>query len=299
MTKKFIHLNHDGSEDMSQDALIHFNLPKKKTKNHLPKITKIQAQKKSGRYNIFIDHQFAFGIDESILVKYQLQKGMEISQTLQEEIRANEKVEQAYQKVLNYLNYGLRTEKEIKNYLASKDFSAEVPAAIARLKQLKLIDDLNYAESFVRTEARISKKGPLRIFNDLSQKGIASDLIEQALTEYSWEWQLKNAKELAIKYFEKQRKVSEREAINKTSRYLKRKGYAFSLIQQVVDSLHFEIPEADEYESLKKLGRRNFKKHQRNKKNDAYAIKQKTKAYLFRKGFPGHLIDQFIEEMDE
>jgi len=37
-------------------------------------ITKIEAQKKKGRYNIYLNDAFAFGVDEATVVKYALFK---------------------------------------------------------------------------------------------------------------------------------------------------------------------------------------------------------------------------------
>ena len=41
-------------------------------------ITKIEAQKKKGRYNIYLNDAFAFGVDEATVVKYTLFKGTEL-----------------------------------------------------------------------------------------------------------------------------------------------------------------------------------------------------------------------------
>ena len=77
----------------------------------MPKITKITAQKKSGRYNIFIDEQFAFGVTESVLIKYRLAKDLEIDSQLQRDIQKDDDNAKAYQLALNYLSHQLRTVK--------------------------------------------------------------------------------------------------------------------------------------------------------------------------------------------
>lgn len=53
----------------------------------MPQITKITSQKQKGRYNIFIDEQFAFGVTESVLIKFRLAKGLEIDSSLQRDIQ--------------------------------------------------------------------------------------------------------------------------------------------------------------------------------------------------------------------
>lgn len=44
-------------------------------------ITKITRQKRNEeRYNIFLNDEYAFSVDESVLVKYRLTKGMTIDE---------------------------------------------------------------------------------------------------------------------------------------------------------------------------------------------------------------------------
>ncbi len=62
---------------------------------------------------------------------------------------------------MNYLSYQLRSEKEIRTYLKEKEILQEDRNKIvARLKELDLVDDLVYGESYVRTNIRLSDKGP-------------------------------------------------------------------------------------------------------------------------------------------
>ncbi len=44
----------------------------------MPNITKITTQKKrKDRYNIFVDEKYAFSVDEEVLLKFHLKKGMD------------------------------------------------------------------------------------------------------------------------------------------------------------------------------------------------------------------------------
>ena len=45
----------------------------------MPQITKITPQKNQDRYNVYIDNQFAFGVDKIIFVEKGLKEGKEIS----------------------------------------------------------------------------------------------------------------------------------------------------------------------------------------------------------------------------
>ena len=45
----------------------------------MPIITKISTQKRKGRYNIFIDNEYAFSVSERTLAEKRLLKGTELS----------------------------------------------------------------------------------------------------------------------------------------------------------------------------------------------------------------------------
>ena len=50
------------------------------------KITSITAQKRPGRFNVFLDGNYAFSVSEEVLVKFQLAKGKELDSADLEEI---------------------------------------------------------------------------------------------------------------------------------------------------------------------------------------------------------------------
>ena len=68
----------------------------------MPVITKITVQKKqTDRYNIFTDdghgEKYAFSVDEDVLIKYQLKKGMELDEFAVTEIFFQDDIRKAYQ----------------------------------------------------------------------------------------------------------------------------------------------------------------------------------------------------------
>ena len=44
----------------------------------MAKISKIEAQKRQGRYNVYLDGHYAFPVAESVLVKFRLMRGVEL-----------------------------------------------------------------------------------------------------------------------------------------------------------------------------------------------------------------------------
>ncbi|MDN6161487.1 MAG: recombination regulator RecX [Atopostipes sp.] len=272
----------------------------KEKKNNLPKdksfrmISKITPQKRKGRYNIFIDKDFAFGVDEEVLLKFNLSKGTHVSKDLQEKIESEESYYKAYQRTLNYLTYSLRTEKDIRDYLKKHDIEQYSDRMVEHFKELGLLDDLNYAESYVRTMAKVNRKGPRNVEMDLKRKGISDEQILTALEEYSYEQKFENAEILAEKRWRRAKNDSRIEGIQKVKKYLVNKGYSFEIADDVIDQMDTEIDEDAEYDALVKQGDRAIRRYSR--KYEGYELIQRLKRYLYSKSFPSALINRFIDE---
>ena len=169
------------------------------------KITAIQAQKRKGRYNIFIDGRYRFPVSEEVLIQFRLHKDQEITNDQIQAITDADSISKAYNKALDYLSYQLRTEKEIIQYLQQHEFTDfQIEPVLQRLRAQGYINDLEYAKSYVRTIAKTSDKGSKVITQNLRKKGILENDIETALDEFPFEDQLQNsikiAQKLARKY---------------------------------------------------------------------------------------------------
>ena len=61
----------------------------------MAKVTKIQAQKRKGRYNVFLDGQYAFPVAETTLIEFRLMNGVELTDDQIKEIKDRENVNKA------------------------------------------------------------------------------------------------------------------------------------------------------------------------------------------------------------
>lgn len=271
------------------------NQQHEKIEHRDPVITKIQAQKRKGRYNIFLDDKYAFAVDEALLVKYLLRKDMEISPELQKQLESEDISRKAYQRALVYLNYALRSEKQVRDDLISHEFEEQADEVIELLKDQRFINDLIYAKSYVRTAFNINRKGPNLIERDLEKKGVSHQEIVEALEEYPKKEQIQNAFRLGEKMIAKSKKRSSRDTAIKVKQHLMQKGYDSEIIDEVLPELETEKNEEEEMEALRKHGEKAWKRYS---KFDGYERRQKTKANLFQKGFAGEIINAFIEEKE-
>lgn len=260
-------------------------------------ITSITSQKRKGRYNIFIDGKYAFPADENIIITHMLRKGMVVSKELEKQLLKEDQFYKAYQSALHYLSYGLRSEKEIRDNLIKKEFTENNDDVIEKLKSQRLIDDSEYAKSYVRTAARVNRKGPGVISQELRKRGIDPIKIENAMPEYPYEDQLENVGILINKRMKKPSKHSIRERIQKTRAYLMKKGFSSDVIQEGLDLADIEKDEDEEYEKLVYQADKAWKRYAR--KTSGYELINKTKSYLYGKRFPGELINRYIEQKEE
>ncbi len=81
----------------------------------MAQITKITAQKRRGRYNIFLDGQYAFPVSETTLVTYHLAKEMTLTEDMIAQIKVSEVVAMGLEIGLNYHASKLEPVKKFGN----------------------------------------------------------------------------------------------------------------------------------------------------------------------------------------
>ena len=121
----------------------------------MKQITKITAQKRSGRFNVFVNDEYAFAVSTNVLGDFMLAKGKELTDELIDEIKQAEQNAKAQEKALGYLSYQPRSIKEIRQYMQKQEVDEETTEiVIKRLVDLGYLDDDNFAKLFINN-ARI------------------------------------------------------------------------------------------------------------------------------------------------
>ncbi|WP_295731815.1 recombination regulator RecX [uncultured Limosilactobacillus sp.] len=260
----------------------------------MQKITKIEAQKRKGRYNVYLDGQYAFPVAESVLIKYRLMKGMELEQSQIAQITTDDEIAKAYGRMLDYLSHQLRTEKEVIQKLREIETPDEyVEPILQKLRGERLVDDHNYAMSYVRTVMRTELKGPNVIRQKLRLKGVGELEIDAALEQFTDEKQLGNAAKLAQKLYKRYRRQPIRRQEEKVRQGLMTNGYRPDFFNQIKEAVE---PEADEEQQNELLDRQAQKLIRRYQKYQGYERQMKLKQALYRKGFDLDEIDHWITE---
>lgn len=264
------------------------------------KIARIQIQKKQkDRYNIFLtkengEEQFAFSVDESVLIENKLRKGMDLAESTIEELIRQDTVHKAYNLAIRYLSYRMRTEKEMQLYLEEKEIDPEhIAKVLERLVKEKLIDDQQFAEMFVRSRINTSDKGPLLIQRELIKKGVPAFIAEEAVGLYPYEEQLKKIKLLAKKKLSRTNK-SFQQQMQQLKVNLMHKGFTQQAISEGLTGMEDEKDEDIEWQALVKQGEKLIRKHE--KKLEGYELKRKVTQGLYQRGFTFDYIQHFLNE---
>ena len=204
----------------------------------MKKITKIEYQKKNkNRVNIYLNDSFAFGIDLNIMVKYSLSKNMELEETFIEEILKAEEEINVYNYALSVLSRTFKSEKQLRDKLNEKGYDGQfVDNTIIKLKEKKYLDDERYSEILINNKITVSKCGKRRIRQDLYNKGISNEIIDEKLRSISDDDELARALSLGIKKLRTIKKDDERRSI-KLSNYLVNKGFEFETVKKAVVTL--------------------------------------------------------------
>lgn len=262
-------------------------------------ITKITRQKRNEeRYNIYLDEKYAFSVDEAIIIQYGLTKGKPLDEIAVGEIAFDDEVSRAYNRALSFLAYQMRSEHEVHQKLLKAEFGeAVIQEAIQKLTRLGFLNDETYATALAETKKRTSKKGPKAILQDLKQKGINPKLQQEVVEAFSEEEQLSMAMELAEKKVRQEQRKTPSQIKQKVQEFLVRKGYSFSIVQQVLETIVIQ-PEEDEWTSLIDLqGEKVWRKYSH--KYEGYELRMRVKQALYQKGFPAEVIEQYIEKREQ
>ncbi|MCR3954993.1 MAG: RecX family transcriptional regulator [Gudongella sp.] len=200
-------------------------------------ITNITQQRDPERVNIFIDNQFAFGLFYSTKVDLGLKKGMEIDEGLLENIKSRDELQSAKSKAYQYLSFRQRTQKELEDYLVRKEFSRNtVDIVIEQLREAGYVNDLDFARAYIRDKTSHKSFGPYRIRNELAQKGISKESMEQALDEEYHE-EIQDLVDLVRSKYSSILADRTEKGFRRIGGFLQRKGHSYETIRKVLDRI--------------------------------------------------------------
>jgi len=200
----------------------------------MPVITSIKPQKNNKRVNIYLDYEFAFGLDLENFVKFHLKVDQELDEKQINKIIKEAEFKKILDKLLNFATLRPRSEKEIKDYLKRKKSPESITEELfKRLNSLELLDDTKFAKWWVEQRQSFSPKTKRVLSNELKIKGIDREIIKEILEETEID-EVKLAKELIRNKMYKWERFDPKIKKQKISQYLVVKGFGWNVIQDVL-----------------------------------------------------------------
>lgn len=212
----------------------------------MPRVTAITPQKRSGRYNVYLDGRFALGLDEMTLARSGLRIGQELSGDDLAPWQAAGELGKLYDKALRFLAVRPRSVKEMRDYLHKKISSVKslipeetaegvVRDIVVRLKKSGLVDDEKFVQWWLEQRQGARRpKGQFVIKNELRQKGIAAEIVEDVLSRSALVAESELARKAAAKKAKIYKKYPFREARQKMAQYLLRQGFSWPVVKEAL-----------------------------------------------------------------
>lgn len=148
--------------------------------------------------------------------------------------------EKYYTFALRFLSYRPRSVKEVRDRLEKKKASPEVIEKVIRsLLSSKFLDDAQFARSWVESRLRSRPKALSILKQELIQKGIQREIIEDILPDRCVT-DNESIKKLVEKAERKYRNLDPKEQKQKIAAYLGRRGYSWDTISPAIDDYSSE-----------------------------------------------------------
>lgn len=199
----------------------------------MKKITALRVKSGRGkRVSVSLDGHSAFTVTAAVAVGQNLAVGRELSQERIEALLSADRRHRALQAAMRYLNYRPQSESEIRQKLRRRGFSGEdIEAAIGRLKELGLVDDVAFSRFWKENREQFSPRSRRLTALELSRKGVAPEIIEETLggsDDYDSAYQAASSRVRSLSL------SGYPEFYRRLGGYLKRRGFAYGVIKETV-----------------------------------------------------------------
>jgi len=203
------------------------------------RISAIEPQERRGnRRSIFVDGKFALGVDESVIADLGLHVGQAINADELQDIVHAELVAKAKDRALGLLDYRSRSKAEVERRLTKAGFSdIIVTEVVERIESLGLIDDAQFSQSWVKHRVLDKAMGKRRIMWELRQKGVPSEVADEAMSSIDDEAEYEAATQSAKRRWQKDSTSDLNAKRRKLIAYLQRQGFGWDTINRVVSSV--------------------------------------------------------------
>lgn len=132
------------------------------------------------KYRIYFDNGEIIDTYDNVITANELLLKKEIDLELYNKINSETILEENFISCKKYIDYRLRSTKEIKDYLKKKNISDnEIELIIDKLIDSKYLDDDNFCKCFINDKLKFTNKGTYQIIDELKKNNIDSSIIDK------------------------------------------------------------------------------------------------------------------------
>lgn len=200
----------------------------------MAQITDIKPQKrKKGRVNIFLDDRYAFSLAD--MTAAYLKIGQELTDEKIDELRHEDEYERAKDGALRLIIQRPRSVQEVRQRLLKKEFAPEtIDSVCQRLVEIDMLDDAAFARYWVEQRERFKPRSPLALRQELAQKGIARDIIDEVVSDVDPEEAARTAAHQKVSRWQS---LTRDEFFKKCSGFLQRRGFSYGITYKITEEL--------------------------------------------------------------
>lgn len=242
---------------------------------------------KNNRYKLLLDNDDTITLYDDVILKNDLLLTKNI-EDINKLISENEYYD-AYYDSIKYISRKLRATNEIVKYLNKKYDNSIIDNVINRLKEEKYLNDSLFASSYIHDAFILSNKGYYKIYNELENLGINSDIIKDNLDKINYnEWKDKLNK-IIIKKVNTNKNYSNNKLKNKINNDMINLGYSKDMISDVLNSINKEDSNDILIKNYNKLYNKLSKKY------EGKELKYQLLNRLLKEGFEYDVINKIIK----
>ena len=212
-----------------------------RTRREPPKtgtVTRVSPQQSTAeRMNVYLDDAYAFSMSVRALSEHPISVGDRLTEADVQRLRDADEPDRATTNALNLLAHRGRSERELRQRLKQKGYTAAATdEAIRRVIDWGYLDDERFAEAWVEQRQTSKPRSRRALAHELRQKGVDREIIETTLEEAEID-EVADARQVAADKWRKERGLDPDKRRQRTAAFLARRGYGWDVAKQVLDEL--------------------------------------------------------------
>lgn len=201
-------------------------------------VTRISPQQATAeRMNVYLDGTYAFSLSLRALSEHPIAVGDHLRESDIDRLRAADEPDRATATALNLLTHRGRSERELRQRLRQKGYTAAaIDETIRRVVDWGYLDDEQFAAAWVEQRSSGKPRSRRALAHELREKGVDREIIEATIEEADID-EVADARRLAADKWRKERGQDPDKRRQRTAAYLARRGYGWDVAKQVIDEL--------------------------------------------------------------